>query len=360
MKILHVNRKKGVVKILTESLNDLWVLYNVVQPGDRIEGKTLRRVVLRDGDKGERKSMYLGLHVEDLAFHESSNRLRVKGRIYAGPDDLVSMGKYHTMNVEPHQKYTFLKEEWLDYQLDRLRAAARPVAETRMLVVAIEKGEAVLGLVSNYSLSPTTTIHENIPGKRYKKFAKDAVSNAWSAFYEGVEMAANEVVSREPVDLVIVAGPGFIKDDFAERLRKRFPDWAAKVRLAQASSASDSAIQEVLRQDAVVEMAKDQRVVVETRLMDEFVRRLGKEEGTIAYGLKEIQTATEMGAVEKLLIADRRFRDATEAKRRALDHLLKTVEMGGGTIYIVSSMHPAGEQLMDFGGIVALLRFRIS
>ncbi|GAB4316958.1 MAG: mRNA surveillance protein pelota [Promethearchaeota archaeon] len=359
MKILSHNRKKGAIKVQVENLNDLWVLYNVVQPGDQLEGRTVRRVVLREGEKGERKPMFLGIRVEGVSFHESTARLRIKGPIYAGPDEFVSMGRYHTFNVELGSVVAILKPEWRNYQVRRLREATRPVSDTRLLVVAIDKGEATLGVVTNYSTTIAAQVNHPIPGKRYEQFDRRAVKGALKEFYEQVTRVLLQLVGQGPVDLLVLAGPGHVKERYAGFLSKEQPELAAKARLVNASSALESAIHEVVRSDAVNEMAKEQRVVVETRLVEEFLRRVGKDEGTAAYGFDRVKEAAEVGAVEKVLVSDVQFRGTDSETQERLDQLLHEVERTGGEVWVLSSMHPAGEQLVDFGGVAALLRFRL-
>ncbi len=363
MKILTSDKKKNLMKVQVESINDLWVLYNTIQADDQVEGKTTRRVVVREGDKGERKAMRLGITVESVEFHEAArldeSRLRVKGKIYEGPQDWVSIGSYHTFNLEPGHIITLIKPKWMAYQVSRVQKAAQPVAETRLIIVAIDKGEACIAVVTNYSTRVIATIHHNIPGKRYEKFDRKMVEALMKDFYEEVLKAIQELADRGPIDLLLLVGPGFIKERFEKRLKKALPEVGSKTKLVFASSASESAIQEVLKNEDIIDLVKEQRIVVEARLMEEFIRRIGKEEGTAVYGLKEIQEAIGVGAVETLLVSDQLLRTFEEKKRKELETLLRDTEKSGGEVWVVSSLHPAGEQLIDFGGMVGLLRFRL-
>ena len=77
MKIHHIDQKQKEIIVTPENLNDLWALYNIIREGDEISARTQRRVVLKDGSKGERKRMRLKLKKETISFHEFSKRLRV-------------------------------------------------------------------------------------------------------------------------------------------------------------------------------------------------------------------------------------------------------------------------------------------
>ncbi|MBI2655446.1 hypothetical protein HYX06_03420 [Candidatus Woesearchaeota archaeon] len=44
MKLLHSNLKKGEMKVLSQNLDDLWYLSNIIEPKDIVQGKTLRKI----------------------------------------------------------------------------------------------------------------------------------------------------------------------------------------------------------------------------------------------------------------------------------------------------------------------------
>ena len=59
LKILNIDQKHGEISVKTESLNDLWSLYNIINKDDEVSSLTQRRVVLKEGTSGERKLMKL-------------------------------------------------------------------------------------------------------------------------------------------------------------------------------------------------------------------------------------------------------------------------------------------------------------
>ena len=44
MKILAVDTKRGLVKVVPETTDDIWLLSTVIQPGDLVRAKTLREI----------------------------------------------------------------------------------------------------------------------------------------------------------------------------------------------------------------------------------------------------------------------------------------------------------------------------
>jgi len=89
------------------------------------------------------------------------------------------------------------------------------------------------------------------------------------------------------------------------------------------------------------------------------LKRLGKGESNVTYGMEEVENAARLGAVEKLVLADTMLREALDERRLLVEDLMKRVERKGGNIIIVSTEHEAGAKLIALGGIAALLRFAL-
>ena len=102
------------------------------------------------------------------------------------------------------------------------------------------------------------------------------------------------------------------------------------------------------------------KLETETKLIEDIIEHISKDDGLGAYGDAEVRKAVEFGAVEELLITDKKLREGTEQERRRMDNLVRGVEKTRGAFHIVSTEHPAGEQLHRLGGLAAILRFRIN
>ena len=118
-------------------------------------------------------------------------------------------------------------------------------------------------------------------------------------------------------------------------------------------------IDEALRSGVLLKAAHQLRLVDETESMEEVMKRLGKGEGKVTYGLDAVESAANMGAIEKLIIADTTLRDAEEEQRLKLEELMRNVEHRQASITVISTEHEAGAKLLALGGIAALLRFPI-
>ncbi|MCF2139173.1 MAG: mRNA surveillance protein pelota [Candidatus Lokiarchaeota archaeon] len=358
MQILKNNTRNGELLVQIDSLDDLWILYNIILPGDQIKGRTVRRVVLREGDPGQRKPMTLLITVEKIEFHEFTNRLRVTGVILEGPEDYVSHGQHHTFNLEPGHQIRIFKEKWFRNDIERIRRSMTKKDTNQILVVAIENGLANIAVLSNYSLTPIVEINENIPGKRYKKQMHKA---AVESFYGQVYNVLRENCEKLGIGFIAICGPGFEKEHFSEYFHTHHDqhDYSVEIRVINASSGELSAVYEILRNGSLAALKTDFKLAQDEMIMAKFIEHLGKDNGTAVYGLKQTALCSQMGAVEDLLICDVLLRSANKEKRQQIEDALNNTEAARGTVHILSTMNPAGEQLQAYGQIAAILRYKV-
>ena len=159
---------------------------------------------------------------------------------------------------------------------------------------------------------------------------------------------------------IVVIGAGFVKNDFVRFLNDEDREMSSfVVDVKSVNNGGTAGIDEALRSGVLLKAAHQLRIVDETETMEEVMKRLGKGEGTVTYGLDAVENAVKMGAVEKLVLADTRLRDAEEQQRLKLEELMREVENHRATVTVISTEHEAGAKLLSLGGIVALLRFPI-
>ncbi|MFX1367611.1 MAG: mRNA surveillance protein pelota [Promethearchaeota archaeon] len=360
MKILKRVLKEGKITLKIELLDDLWHLYNVVGPGDTVVSRTSRRVKVGDdeGRKQEsvRKPMTLVLRVDDVAFHAFSNRVRIKGVILEGPSDLVSIGSYHTFNVEVGHTLTIIKEHWPKYLLDRLDQAQKEGLRPVCLLVTIEDGTAELFLIADFGIKEAVRIRTSISRKRGDQKSYDATMRD---FFDDVTLAIRSQLEQSEVALIVIAGPGFVKDHFGERLKGAGIKNLPSVVVEAANSIGLPGAKEILFRGVISKAVESLKIETETKLISEIIEHIAKGDGLGAYGDKEVAKAVQYGAVEELLITDIRLREGDDKQRRWMDRLIHDTEKARGKFHIVSSDHPAGDQLQNLGGIAAILRFKI-
>jgi protein pelota len=348
MRVIHKDLKHGKMKLAVETLDDLWHLQHLIEPNDVVTAQTWRRErevedKLRP-ERPEKRRVTLSVKIESVEFHPHANRLRLLGTIVEGPDT----GKHHSFGLELGSVLTIAKE-WKPDHLDRIREAVRASRRPRVLLVALDDSSAEIALVRQYGLDELGSISHHIAGKRYEA-EREADEKK---FFHRLVGAVNDIISREKVQAVIVAGPGFTKDAFARFLREKCPDLYPKVRLDDVSSGGRAGLYEIVRRGLVEQVSQEDRVSRETLLVEQLMMEIARG-GLAAYGKAELERALLIGAVDKLLVADKLLR----RDRAGIDKLLEQARRTRGEVVVVSTEHDAGKQLLSLGGVAALLRFK--
>jgi protein pelota len=355
LRLLMKDEKSGSVELEAEDSDDLWHLYNLIDRGDRVCGYTLREVkVSRSSgeERGGRKRVFLCIDVEDMAFQSFTERLRIKGRVVSGPEEMNIQGSYHSFAVGPHDRITLTKEEWLSFHGERLGKALSKV-RPKVLVVTLDDQEAALFMLNDYEVQSLVSLDSHLPGKYVDTSDRGAIKSKYLA---AVAEEVGRILGREKLD-VIVAGPGFTKVDLIKELKSRFR--GATIFEETSSTVGEPGVREVMNRGTFAKVMEQSALAQDTRLIDELLSRLASKPNLIAYGVEEVGKAVDRGAVETLMISEKLFKELDHDKRRQIESTCKKAERYQGKIFFVGSAHEKGRQLIGLGGIAALLRFAI-
>ncbi|WP_318569250.1 mRNA surveillance protein pelota [Salinigranum marinum] len=340
------------VTLVPENVDDLWHLSYVLEPGDLVEGDTTRRIQrneenLRDTG-GEREHLHLTLSVEDVEFARFANRLRVGGEI-VGCSREDQLGHHHTLNVEERSEIT-VEKHWKPDQTDRLEEAEQASENPDVAIVTVEEGEAYIHTVAQYGT------------EEYASFTRPTGKGEYARPRTELFDEVGSALSHLDVDAVVLAGPGFTKNDARDYIASEFLDAAEKiVKTVDTAGVGDRGVHEVLKRGAIDDVQKETRIAEESRLIDELMD--GIAAGTkVAYGVEEVAEAAEFGAVEHLLVLDSRLRDERQGAGEwdvDANEVIETTEQKGGEVTVFSAEFAPGQQLKNLGGIAALLRYRL-
>jgi protein pelota len=357
MKIIGKNLRQGFVKVVPSSDDDLWHLYNIIYKDDEVYAYSSRAI---KSDKeysrpksGERVSAFMGVTVESVAWDKFLGKLRVHGVIIHAPD-IIPTGAHHTLSIALNQPLTIVKKEWPKHLLERLTRASR--TEKPMIILAIDDEGFAIAETRQYGVDIKVEERMKLPGK----LEADKRMAATSAYFKRVVNSLNQfwLPGQSPI---VIVGVGFVKNDFTKFLTDEVADMAKSVvDVKSVNNGGVSGIYEALRSGVLLKAAAQMRVVDETEVMEEVMKRLGKGEGKVTYGLEAVENAIQMGAVEELVLADTMLRESGEEQRLHLERLMREVEQRRGSITVVSTEHEAGAKLLALSGIAALLRFPIS
>ncbi|VVB59373.1 Peptide chain release factor subunit 1 [uncultured archaeon] len=336
MKLLKRDFKHGI-KIKPETLDDLWNLKNILAEGDVAGAKTIRTI--QRTETGEKKPVYLKLKVEKMQFDESGNALRLTGKITEAPEEFEH--GYHTISVEPNTILD-IEKEWTPSDKIRLDESLT-YKGLKFLICVVDERRADFAKATELEVKIFATVTWKAAGKEYGALSPEI-------FYDEV---IKLIDANSNVDKIIIAGPGFAKENIMALIKKRKLAWASKCVPAQSSITGKTGVNEVIKRGGLEKVLAESRLSFETNLVEKFLEHLGKETGLAVYGKKEVAQAAENGAIAELLVSDKMLRNAETEK------IISEVEKNSGAVHIINSTHESGEKLFNLGGFGAVLRYKV-
>ncbi len=328
----------GEISLVPENADDVWHLGHLVSPGDLVFATTFRSAETPQDklrpEKAEKRPVRLGIRVEKVHFHEYTGRLRIMGTIESGPEP----GAHHTLNIEAGTELAIIRS-WSNRDMERIERAVKASGAGEVLVLAIEDGEAQLYRMRQYGPEWMETIAEGSG----KASGVDGKQTLFERVLARIQGAGGHL---------IVAGPGFVREDFGRFLRERAPALYARTMLVETRGSGRSAVREVIGKGALERLTGDIQLAREVSLMEEFTDRLARGE-PVAYGEEEVEEAVTLGAALQVLVVDSALRG---------ERIVRILEQGERTrarITVLSSLFEPGKQLESLGGIAAILRYRI-
>lgn len=342
MQIVEENLRgnEGEIRVIPETIEDLWHLRFVLEKRDIVFSLTKRATQSDDKLRSDKELVLvrIGVEVERVEFHKFANRLRIIGRIVAG----IEASGFHTLNITPGRELSIVKK-WKPEQIVRLRKAVEQSKRPEVLILTIEEGEAIAGVLREWGV-------EEVFEER----------SSYSKGYDGAreEFFSNVLEKLRTLSFrfLVVAGPGFAKKDFHEFITKRAPDLAEKAVLVDTSSIGTRGFVEVLRRRAIDRLVGEVRLAEEAELVERLLEGIAKGE-KVAYGIESVRKAKEYGAIETLLVSDDYL--LKERETWDIDAFMEEVREMGGKVVILSSDFEPGEIVSKLGGICAILRFEV-
>jgi protein pelota len=327
----------GEIRLFPESIDDLWHLRHLISPGDLVFATTFRSVEAATDkirpEKVEKRPVRLGVRVERIEFSEHGIRLRLTGVIEHGADT----GAHHTINVETGFEISVIRQ-WRPIDLERVERAVKASVYGVIHILTIEEGEAELFRLRQYGPESVITITAGS--------GKGAETDTRTLFFDQLLTTLRNITGP-----LIIAGPGFVKDDFVKYAKNHTCPGIDRAVVVETRRIGRGAVQEVVGRGALEKLMDDIQLAREVKMMDEVLLRIAQD-GAVAYGIREVGDAIGYGAVEQVLIADTLLKDGRVMR------LIEDAEGMRATIIVLSSAFEPGERLVALGGIAALLRYK--
>ncbi len=317
------------------------------------------------------------------------------GMIPKGGPGTEKMETYVFEPPEPVQTYTYHCDS--QFFLEPLEE----ILEDKEIygLAVIDRKEATIAIMKGKRVDILKTLTSGVPGKH------KAGGQSQRRFDRLIELAAHEFLKRigehmnesfltiEGLKGVIVGGPGHTKEDFINGDYLHHEIKQKIITTVDTSYTGDFGIREVI--DKSMDILTEIDIMKEKKLVQRFLTELIDENGLASYGEAEVRQNLINGAVEVLLLSEdmksklyryecsscghvkeKTIKNEAEIKDKIcencgevlksssstdlIDDFLNMAEEVGSEVEIISTETEEGMQLLRaFGGIGAILRYRV-
>jgi len=334
--------------------------------GDRIRCSTFRKVV-SEGDTAvttQRVRLTITVEVTAIQFEPSDQCIRLNGK-NVEQNKHVKLGGYHTVELEPNRKFTIFKDCWDTIVIERLEEACDPAKQATLAAVVMQQGLANVCLITKHMTIVKAKIEQSIPRKRGDASSH---SKALKKFYQKIMDSVLRHVDFNQVKCILLASPGYVKDDFYEFMMNKAQQDQLKdiiknksmFLLVHSSSGYKHDLDEVLKSPNLQSKLADTAALKEVEALELFFKMLHVDPDRAYYSYNHVKYALEQGAVETLMITDSLFRSNEISTRKKYVKLVEDCREAGAEVLIFSALHVSGQQLEQMSGVAALLRFPLN
>jgi peptide chain release factor subunit 1 len=297
--------------------------------------------------------------------------------------------------IEPHEPIkTRLYRCDQEFILDPLRDMVR---EKEIYgIVVVDKSNAAIGVLKGKKVQMLKNLDSIVPGKTK---AGGWSANRYARIREGLlhdflkkvgEVATANFKQMPEIIGVIIAGPGPIKEEFAEGDFLEYTIKGKILGIVNTSYTGEYGLREAVERSE--DLISEASVIREKRVLDRFFTELEKDSGLGVYGFFETAKALKAGNIETLLISDAfdwvrtgfecpscgykaekiidrkqideqkcpecNSRMGVTMEKEITENIIRTAEEMGTKVEMISTDTQRGEQLKELGGIAGILRFR--
>jgi protein pelota len=202
------------------------------------------------------------------------------------------MGAYHTIDLELNRKFSITKSEWDSVAMERIDEACDPTLNADLAAIVMQEGLAHVCLILASMTLVKAKIEMNIPRKRKGQCANH--DKSMEKFFERTVQALTTHVNFDVVKAVIVASPGFIKEQFFEYLNayavKNLPatkcllDNKSKFLLVHSASGFKHSLKEIFEDQNLTSKLTDTKALGEVKALESFYQMLKSDPNRAYYG----------------------------------------------------------------------------
>lgn len=129
-------------------------------------------------------------------------------------EQFVKMGAFHTLDLELNRDFEIFKDEWDSVTLERITSACDVAARADCVAILMQEGLANVCLVMESITIVRQRIEVGVPRKRRGDTTQH--DKGVNKFLDAVYQAIVRYVNFDVVKCVIIASPGFLRDQMYE------------------------------------------------------------------------------------------------------------------------------------------------
>ena len=357
----------GSVDIIIDDEEDLWSLYNIISKGDYIKTAMFRKIQHESGGKiqSTKKKLILTIHIEEISYEQADGIIRIKGKNVTQNND-IAIGQYQTCELSKGSYFSLYKKYWDEMSIDTLVAATDSKLSSDVAAVMMEEGVAHLFFLTKHMTTLIGKIQQKIPKKRNGATGHDKYKKE---FFNKVLNQLIKQINFDNIKCVIVASPGFTKDEFGDYMtnqinenEKNFSSLKKNLNkfiYVHASSGYKQSLEEILIKPDIKRLIKDTKSIDDSTVIERFNETLSLDMDKVFFGVKSFDIAYEKKAIKTLIITDGFLRNISITLRKRLAPMFKRLKSSGVEFYKLSSQNIGGEKIDSFGGLVGILNYAL-
>eukprot|EP01111_Echinosteliopsis_oligospora_P009696 TRINITY_DN2887_c0_g1_i1.p1 TRINITY_DN2887_c0_g1~~TRINITY_DN2887_c0_g1_i1.p1 ORF type:complete len:265 (+),score=76.87 TRINITY_DN2887_c0_g1_i1:287-1081(+) len=249
--------------------------------------------------ESDRVKLTLTIAIEKIDFDPGQEEMRISGPCVS-ENQHIKMGAYHTIDLALNKNFTVAKHEWDSVALTRLDEATNIEKNADAAAVVMNEGLAHVCLITGSMTILRARIECSVPKK------KGAASlaghdKAILKFYDQVVESILRHIRFDIVKAVIIASPGYVRDNFMQHMMEEAQRKAtsvllenkAKFLVVHSSSGHMHSLKEILASPEVSSKLADTKAAGEVKALDEFYATLRDDPSRAFYGWGHVKAAND-------------------------------------------------------------------
>jgi peptide chain release factor subunit 1 len=228
-------------------------------------------------------------------------------------------------------------------------------AKTVYGLVVIDHKNATLALLKGKTILPIKEMESYVAGKM--KAGGQSAARFAHAREEQIKYFFNKVADLVRASFlhvknlrgIIVGGPGPSKEDFVNSGYLSTEVRKLVLGVKDVGYTGEQGLRELVAKSE--DLLKNEAIVEEKKVLEEFFGNLAKGSGLVTYGENEVREKLETGTVAKLLLSE-------ALPPEKVDAFLDVAKRFSTEVVFISEETNEGKQLKELGGFAAILRYR--